>query len=337
MFYEEVLQEESLLAQLEIKTAEKAKNTFIVGWNSEAAILFDRLIETPALGLNIKGFVKPLGLNGAAHYKNVPVVADLTNLSRQIQSHKVEEVLIVLSPAEEQHIVNIINICKRVGVRYFVISAYDSTYRHVTRNVIKEVIENREIGIRRMIDFLGSLFLLMLLFPLFLIVSICIKLESPGPIFYTQTRCGKNGRHFPVFKFRSMVQDAEKLSGPVWAQKHDPRITRIGRFMRKTRIDELPQLMNIMNGDMSFVGPRPERPFFVEQFKKQIPFYINRMKVKPGVTGLAQVTVGYDETLEDVKEKIARDCEYIEHASSWKMNFRILIKTIGVLLLAEGQ
>lgn len=334
----DVLRENALLAQMEYTSTKHKKNVFIVGWNSEAAILFDRIISTPALGYYIKGFVRPLGVNGDRHfYRNVPVVGDLHNLSAQIRTHDIKELLIVLSPEEQDHVVDLIKICKRVGIDYNVISAYDTSQLHVTRTVIREVIGNREFGVRRMIDFAGALFLLIFMFPLFLIVSAAIKLESAGPIFYTQVRCGKDGRHFPIFKFRSMVQDAEKLSGPTWAQKHDPRITRVGRFMRKTRIDELPQLLNIMNGDMSFIGPRPERPFFVEQFKKQIPFYINRMKIKPGVTGLAQVTVGYDETLEDVREKIARDCEYIENASSWRMNAKILYKTFIAVLSAQGQ
>lgn len=325
-----------LLAQLEINK-QKAKDALIVGWNNEAAILFDRLIATPALGFNIKGFIRPLGVDGRTHYKNVPVVGDLSNFAEQIRSYNIDEVLLVLSPTEQQHLVKIIEICKQAGVSFTVVAAYDTAYNNVIRNIITEVIEHNEFGVRRIIDFTGALFLMILLFPLFLLVSFLIKAESRGPIFYTQTRCGKNGRHFSVFKFRSMVQDAEKLSGPVWAQKHDPRITRVGRFMRKTRIDELPQLMNILDGEMSFVGPRPERPFFVENFKKQIPFYINRMKVKPGVTGLAQVTVGYDETLEDVKEKVTRDIEYIENANSWKMNFKILFQTVGVVLTGEGQ
>ena len=134
-----------------------------------------------------------------------------------------------------------------------------------------------------------------------------------------------------------MVQDAEKKSGPVWAVKQDPRVTPFGQFMRKARIDELPQLMNIIKGEMSFIGPRPERPFFADEFKKQIPFYMNRLKILPGITGLAQVTVGYDETIEDVRNKVLRDLEYIDSVNSLKMNFGILLKTVASVLRGEGQ
>ena len=123
----------------------------------------------------------------------------------------------------------------------------------------------------------------------------------------------------------------------MWAQKQDPRITKIGAFIRKARIDELPQLLNVLKGDMSIIGPRPERPFFADSFKITIPMYMNRLKVKPGITGLAQVIVGYDETMEDVKEKLKKDIDYIDNSSKWCMNFKVLWKTIFVVLLGEGQ
>ena len=134
-----------------------------------------------------------------------------------------------------------------------------------------------------------------------------------------------------------MVQDAETKSGPVWAQKSDPRITKIGAFMRATRIDELPQLMNILKGDMSFIGPRPERPFFVESFKEQIPLYERRLEIKPGVTGWAQVKWRYDESIEDVKEKLKYDLFYVDNNNSWKLNIKIMFLTVGTVLMQKGQ
>ncbi len=133
-----------------------------------------------------------------------------------------------------------------------------------------------------------------------------------------------------------MVQDAEKLSGPKLATKNDSRITRVGKFLRKTRLDEIPQLINIILGDMSFIGPRPERPYFVEKYSRLVPFYKNRLRVKPGVTGLAQVNVGYDETIEDVAEKIKWDLYYIEHKSIL-LDFKILWKTFITVLTMQGQ
>ncbi len=327
-----------MIPKVNVTDHKKIINTVIVGWNNEAAGLYDKLLGFPALGYNVKGFIRPHGSKENSHYKNVPVIGDVKTLAEVIDENNIDEVLIVLAPPEQSYLSDILRICKRCGVKHKIVAdTYDEAHKHVVRDIIRDSLNVRDFGLRRIIDFSGALIMLIFLFPLFVIVAIAIRVESRGPIFYSQQRCGKNSRIFSVFKFRSMVQDAEKLSGPVWAQKNDPRITKVGRFMRKTRIDELPQLMNILRGDMSFIGPRPERPFFVESFRKQIPMYMNRLKVKPGVTGLAQVTVGYDETLEDVKEKIARDIEYIDQADSWKMNAYILWKTFFVVLMGEGQ
>lgn len=327
-----------MIPKVNVTDHKKIINTVIVGWNNEAAGLYDKLLGFPALGYNVKGFIRPHGTKENSHYKNVPVIGDVKSLAEVIDENNIDEVLIVLAPSEQSYLSDILRICKRCGVEHKIVAdTYDEAHKHVVRDIIRDTLNVRDFGLRRVIDFSGALIMLIFLFPLFVIVAIAIRVESRGPIFYSQQRCGKNSKIFSVFKFRSMVQDAEKLSGPVWAQKNDPRITKVGRFMRKTRIDELPQLMNILRGDMSFIGPRPERPFFVESFRKQIPMYMNRLKVKPGVTGLAQVTVGYDETLEDVKEKIARDNEYIDQADSWKMNVYILWKTFFVVLMGEGQ
>ena len=327
-----------MLAKVNIKDQEQLINALIIGWNNEAAGLYDKLLHFPALRYAIKGFIKPSGMEGKVYYKNVPVVGDISNLSELIETHSIDEVLIVLSPLEQQFLSEILKECNKAAVEYKIVSdTNDTAYKHVVRDVIKDVLNPRDFGIRRLLDFGAALFLLILLLPLFLVVAVAIRLETPGKVFYSQQRCGKDNRIFSIYKFRSMFQDAEKASGPVWAQKQDPRITKVGRFMRKTRIDELPQLMNIIRGDMSFIGPRPERPFFVDTFKKQIPMYINRLKVKPGVTGLAQVVVGYDETFEDVKNKIKADIEYIDKADSLKMNLFILWKTFIVVLAGEGQ
>jgi len=327
-----------LLAKVDIKDQEQLINALIVGWNNEAAGLYDKLLNYPALRYSIKGFIKPSGMQEKTYYKNVPVVGDISNLSEIIESQGIDEVLIVLSLIEQQYLSEILKECKKAEVEYKVVSdTYDTAYKHVVKDVIKDVLHPSDFGIRRLLDLFAALLLLILLLPLFFIVAIAVRLETPGKVFYSQQRCGKDYKVFSIYKFRSMVQDAEKASGPVWAQKQDPRITKVGRFMRKTRIDELPQLLNIIRGDMSFIGPRPERPFFVESFKKQIPMYINRLKVKPGVTGLAQVVVGYDETFEDVKNKIKADIEYIDNADSIKMNLSILWKTFIVVLTGEGQ
>jgi len=188
---------------------------------------------------------------------------------------------------------------------------------------------------KRLIDLFISVFSLVILFPLIMMIAVLIKLESRGPIFFKQERVGENGRVFVLYKFRSMQDDAEKETGPVWAEDMDDRMTRIGSFVRKTRIDEIPQLFNVLKGDMSIVGPRPERPFFVEQLAKKIPFYVKRHSVKPGVTGWAQVRYSYGASLEDAKEKLQYDLFYIKHMSFW-LDMGVIADTFKVVLMGKG-
>ncbi|AZV69034.1 sugar transferase [Bacillus cereus] len=187
------------------------------------------------------------------------------------------------------------------------------------------------LGIKYLLDVMFSLIGLIVLMPVILIFSILIILESPGSPFYLQERLGLNGKRFKVIKLRSMRNDAEK-NGAKWAEKNDPRVTKIGLFIRKTRIDELPQLFNILKGDMSLVGPRPERPVFTEKFERDIPGFKKRLEVKPGLTGWAQVNGGYEIT---PKEKLNLDVYYINHASII-LDFKIIIKTVRVVITGDG-
>ncbi|PEY33384.1 UDP-phosphate N-acetylgalactosaminyl-1-phosphate transferase [Bacillus cereus] len=187
------------------------------------------------------------------------------------------------------------------------------------------------LGIKYLLDFVTSLIGLIIVAPVILIFSLLIVLESPGSPFYSQERLGLYGEKFRVIKLRSMRRDAEK-NGAKWAERNDPRITKIGLLIRKTRIDELPQLFNILKGDMSLVGPRPERPMFTEQFEREIPGFKNRLQVKPGLTGWAQVNGGYEITAE---EKLKLDVYYIKNASIF-LDLKIIIKTIKVVLTGDG-
>jgi exopolysaccharide biosynthesis polyprenyl glycosylphosphotransferase len=230
----------------------------------------------------------------------------------------------------------IIDVCKRNNLNFKIVSdVYDTVYGNVIQDVYKDLFAPKEFGLRSLIDFIGAVILLILFLPIFMIIALAIKLETKGPVFYSQVRVGKDNEHFRIYKFRSMIQDAEKKSGPVWAQKHDPRVTKMGHLMRATRLDELPQLINILKGDMSFVGPRPERPFFIESFKEQIPLYENRLKVKPGVTGWAQVKWRYDQTIDDVKEKLKYDLYYINNHTIW-LDLKIFFLTITTVILQKG-
>ena len=201
--------------------------------------------------------------------------------------------------------------------------------------VYQQELENKEIGfyskIRRVIDFIISLLSLVIVIPIILITSIFIMLESPGNPFYVQSRMGFMGKEFNLIKLRSMRTDAEK-NGAQWADKNDPRITKVGRFIRKTRIDELPQIFNVLKGDMSIIGPRPERQIFVEEFVKYIPDFPKRLEVKPGLTGWAQVNGGYEITPE---EKLRLDLFYIINRNPM-LDIKILFLTVFTVLTGSG-
>lgn len=198
-----------------------------------------------------------------------------------------------------------------------------------------ELIDNNSILYKlykRLIDIVGSIIGLFIGLPLILIFGLLIKLEDRGPIFYKQERLGLNEKNFYVYKLRSMRTDAEKNGGAQWAQKNDPRITKVGSFIRKTRIDEIPQLFNILVGDMSIIGPRPERPELTYIFDKEIPGFRQRLIVKPGLTGLAQVNGGYDIS---PKEKLIWDAEYINNRSIF-LDIKIILLTIKVIFTGDG-
>lgn len=188
---------------------------------------------------------------------------------------------------------------------------------------------------KRAMDIVLASVALLLAFPLFLIIALLIKADSAGPVFFQQTRTGENEQEFTVYKFRTMREHAEKETGAVWAQENDPRITRIGRFLRKMRIDELPQFYNVLRGDMSMVGPRPERPEFANMLKEAIPFYSARHVVKPGITGWAQINYPYGASIEDAREKLRYDLFYIKHLSLG-FDFLILLETIKVVAVGRG-
>lgn len=188
---------------------------------------------------------------------------------------------------------------------------------------------------KRVIDIVAASVLLAILSPLMGLAAIAIKLNSPGPLLYSQVRSGYNGQAFRVYKFRSMYQDAERL-GAQWAMEHDPRVTPVGRWLRATRIDELPQLWNVLNGEMSLIGPRPERPEFDVKLAEVIPYYNRRYSIKPGITGWAQVMYPYGASVDDARQKLSYDLYYIKHYS-FALDLVIALKTIRVVLLGKGR
>jgi sugar transferase (PEP-CTERM system associated) len=188
--------------------------------------------------------------------------------------------------------------------------------------------------IKRFIDVILAAFGICVSSPLMLLIGILVRLESAGPVFFKQERVGENGKTFTLVKFRTMVADAEKETGPVWSQTIDPRVTRLGKILRRTGMDEIPQLFNVIKGDMSFVGPRPERPHFVTELQEKIPYYAQRLAVKPGITGWAQVQYGYGATLDDAVEKLQYDLYYIKNMSIF-LDILIILSTIHKVIFAK--
>jgi sugar transferase (PEP-CTERM system associated) len=189
--------------------------------------------------------------------------------------------------------------------------------------------------VKRVFDLALSIPFLGLGWPVFLFVAMAIKLDTRGPVFFRQERVGEGGRTFTLVKFRTMVEEAETLTGPVWAIEKDPRITRVGRWLRKIRLDEFPQILNVLKGEMSFIGPRPERPYFVAQLQEKIPYYANRHTVKPGITGWAQIRYHYGATIEDAEEKLQYDLYYVKNVSLF-LDMLILLSSIQVVLFGRG-
>jgi sugar transferase (PEP-CTERM system associated) len=188
---------------------------------------------------------------------------------------------------------------------------------------------------KRVFDIAASLILLAFSLPVLVFAAIAVRLDSTGPILYRQERVGMNGEPFMLLKFRSMRSDAEKDGMPRWAAEEDPRITRVGQFIRMTRIDELPQIFNVLAGDMSFIGPRPERPFFVEELSAKIPYYSARHGVKPGISGWAQLNYPYGASIEDAREKLQYDLYYIKNYSLF-LDFSVMLQTARVILWPQG-
>jgi exopolysaccharide biosynthesis polyprenyl glycosylphosphotransferase len=256
--------------------------------------------------------------------------------------------IVVISPEAYQD-AHAINLFYRSIGHAVAFNSFPDFYERVTGkvplNAIDKVwfLENINEGpkrsyeiIKRAVDVFLSIILgigVVILSPL---IMLAIKLDSPGPVFFRQKRTGRGGKIFEIIKFRSMRDDAEKGIGAVWAQEYDPRVTRVGRFLRKTRIDEFPQLWNVLTGSMSFVGPRAERPEFNEKLSGGVPFYEERYLIKPGLTGWAQIKYGYGASIKDTAEKVQYDLYYIKHRSLM-LDLGIILKTINISLRRAGR
>lgn len=322
------------------------RGAVIVGYNTKSNEVHDQILEHPALGLDVLAYVAINQQNIGKHYKNIKVLGSLDQLLDIINQTRALEVLIALEKEDHDLLVDIISKVENKGIGlkivpdlYEILSGQARTsqlYGIPLIDIMPELMPEWEKKLKRISDVIISLIILIITLPLNILVSIFIKLDSKGPVLFKQERIGMNNKEFRIYKFRSMFQDAEKHTGPVWSRKDDPRVTRVGRIIRQLRIDEIPQFFNVLKGEMSLVGPRPERPYFVDMLAQQLPYYRRRLKVRPGITGWAQVKHKYDESIEDVKVKLRYDLFYIENMSL-RMDIKILARTILVVLFGKGH
>lgn len=317
----------------------------IIGTDALAKSVGRELVRKPELGYEVVGFVDKDPERIGAAVVNPRVIADYETLTDAIARHNVQHVIVALDDRRGQLPLESLLATRLRGVQ---VEDGIGFYERTTGKIAVEQLRPSWLIfgqgfrkgklvqlVKRLEDLTLAMVGLILSSPLFLFLSIAIKLTSSGPVLYRQERVGEGGKIFTLYKFRSMNDNAEKGSGPVWAQTEDPRVTPLGGIMRKLRLDELPQMVNVLKGEMSFVGPRPERMAFVQQLREQIPYYDLRFSAKPGITGWAQVRYDYGGTVEGALEKLQHELYYIKHMSL-VFDLMILFETVKVVLFQRG-
>jgi len=320
-------------------------NILVMGTGETARMVGEEVLRRERLGFRLLGFVGNPHADDVRTNGTGRIVGDESRVADLVRENKVRKLVVALSERRGGYPVESLLDLRVKGCE---VVEWPSFFEKLSGRI---AIDNLSpsyfifqegfskslpmLASRRMVSLLASLALLILLSPILLAVSLLIKIDSPGPVFYRQERVGRGGKIFRIIKFRSMRQDAEGEGGPRWATQNDPRITRLGRILRKSRLDEVPQVINVLKGDLNLVGPRPERPAFVEQLGKAIPYYSIRHTVRPGLTGWAQVEFAYCGTIEESKEKLQYDLFYIKNMSV-KLDLLILFKTVKIVLLGRG-
>jgi exopolysaccharide biosynthesis polyprenyl glycosylphosphotransferase len=321
-------------------------NVLLLGYTNEAREYLHLFRNNPQLGKKIIGIVEER-CGYVKNFDGLPILGTYSNLPNIIKKSNVQAIIIAHHSNSEKKINDILYWVAHLPIRVYLAQSlwecaknFKTSNQHMSiynDNLQELFVQNMppwQATIKRIMDVIIAGFLLMVTLPLILITAIAIKLDSKGPIFYKQQRIGLYSRAFTIYKFRSMRIDSER-NGPQWTKKNDSRITRIGKIIRKFRIDEIPQFLCILKGDMSMVGPRPERLVFIEKLRRTIPFYASRLKMKPGLTGYAQVCHHYDNNIEDVKIKLGYDIYYMSNASTL-LDIQILIRTIYIVLTGKG-
>jgi exopolysaccharide biosynthesis polyprenyl glycosylphosphotransferase len=338
--------------------------SIVVGDLEKARDLAARVAHYPRLGYEVIGFVHPSS-NGSVvrlnsfmieqrngkkgdtpRVREIPNLGTTEDLEAVIDKYNIKEVLIALGSNEHEALIDVIARASKSNAGLKIVpDLYDivsgqararEIYGFPLIDVNPVLLRPWEEAAKRTLDIAVSLLMIVLGSPLVLATAVAVKLTSKGPLIYSQERVGRDGKRFRIYKFRSMFVNSEK-AGPQWASKNDPRVTPLGRFLRKSHLDEVPQLWNVLKGDMSLVGPRPERDFFVQQLVEEIPYYNRRHRVRPGVTGLYQAMVDkYDENIDDVRQRVKYDLMYIE-SMSFRLDVKILFRTGYMMFRGKGQ
>ncbi len=355
------------LGRVGVRTVQKAlllrgygvHKALVVGWSDKVEQLYQEVARYPEAGLRIVGAIRlarpgeqpetseNVGDGAAVAVASIGTSAcTIEALPRLIDELGVQDVLIALDGRDHDALLEVLRLCDGKPVKLKLVPDFYTLIGGMARTehmyglplieVLPEPMPAWEQSMKRVLDVTVSLVVLGLGLPLWMAIGLLIRLTSPGPAIYKQQRVGQHGRIFTLYKFRTMYVDAEAHTGPVWAVRDDPRVTPVGRWLRRWRLDEVPQFWNVLKGDMSLVGPRPERPHFVAQLAREIPLYNRRHRVKPGITGWAQVRWKYDSSLDDVRQKVKFDLFYIENMSL-RMDMKIILRTLYTMLAGKGQ
>ncbi len=323
------------------------EKTIILGKNRRGQSAANYLFHHEDQGYDIVGYIEASDdPKEDINTKNIPILGHEQELRKIIQDNEVSDIVLALNSPDHTRIISIMGLIngfpvtvKIVPDLYDVMSGLLRTQQIAGMPLMDINLEYSnwyQRGLKRIVDLIFSIPLLLLFLPFGIIIAMAIKLESKGPVFYQQVRVGKDFKKFKTIKFRSMRHNAEEDTGPIWAKPDDPRITKVGRLLRRFRIDEFPQFINVFKGDMSIIGPRPERPYFVEKLSKEYPLYHRRLSVLPGISGWSQIKQSYDKNFEDIRQKLKYDFYYIENIS-FGLDLKIMISTIWVMFSGEGR